>query len=100
MCIRDRDSPELDIGLRKRLFGIWKLQPYIEANWRYGFDLDTQTRSEDYFGYNVGVGALIDINGTYFLNFRAMYDNTSIDVTNGDVDVEGVIGTVGIGLKF
>ncbi len=94
------DTPELDIGLRKRLFGLWKLDTYIEANWRYGVDLETQTASEDYFGYNVGFGALLDIDGTYFLNFRAMYDSTSIDVAAGSVDVEGLIGTVGLGIKL
>jgi hypothetical protein len=94
------DTPELDIGLRKRLFGLWKLDTYIEANWRYGVDLETQTTSEDYFGYSVGFGALLDLDGTYFLNFRAMYDSTSIDVANTSVDVEGLIGTVGIGIKL
>ncbi len=94
------DTPELDLGLRKRLIGIWKLDTYIEANWRYGVDLEAGTKSEDYFGYNVGFGALVDIDGTYFLNFRAMYDSTSVDVSSGSVDVEGLIGTVGIGIKL
>ena len=96
----DSDTPELDIGLRKRIFGLWKLETFIEANLRYGIDLDTQTRSDDYFGYNVGFGALLHINNTYFLNFRAMYDSTSVDVASGSVDVEGLIGTVGIGVKL
>ncbi len=94
------EATELDVGLRKRLFGLWRLDTYIEANLRYGFDLDTGDVSEDYFGYNAGFGALVDLTDTLFLNFRVMYDTTSLDVSSGSVDVDGLIGTVGVGIKF
>ena len=94
------DTPELDLGLRKRLIGLWKLQAYVEANLRYGFDLKTRNVSDDYFGYNMGFGALIDLNESMFLNFRVMYDTTSVDVGSGNVDVDGLIGTVGLGFKL
>lgn len=94
------DTPELDVGLRKRLIGIYKLEAYVEANLRYGFDLETQNVSEDYFGYNAGFGALLDVNETMFLNFRIMYDTTSVDAGPTDVDIDGLIGTVGLGIRF
>jgi len=96
----DSDATELDLGLRKRLFGLWRLDTYIEANLRYGFDYDTGDVSEDYFGWNAGFGALVDLTDTLFLNFRVMYDTTELDVSSGDLDVDGMIGTVGIGIKF
>ncbi|QDV06247.1 hypothetical protein Poly30_17540 [Planctomycetes bacterium Poly30] len=94
------DTPELDLGLRKRLISLWKLQAYVEANLRYGFDLETRNVSEDYFGYNAGFGALVDLNDSMFLNFRVMYDTTSVDAGPTDVDIDGLIGTVGLGFKF
>lgn len=98
----DSDTPELDLGVRKRLISIWKLTGYVEANLRYGFDLDTGDISEDYFGWNAGFGALINLTDTYFLNLRVVYDTTEIDFDSGnvDVDVDGVIVTVGLGVKF
>ena len=56
--------------------------------------------SDDYFGYNAGFGALVHLSDSYFLNFRAMYDFTSVDLSTGSEDIDGVIGTVGIGLKL
>lgn len=96
----DSDTPELNVGLRKRLFGLWLLEGYVEGLLRYGFDLDTQTVSEDYFGYSAGFGALIDLGDSLFLNARVMYDTTSIDNGVDDIDVDGLIGTIGIGVKF
>lgn len=96
----DSDTPELDVGLRKRLLSLWLLSAYIEANLRYGFDLDTGTASDDYFGYSAGFGALVDLNESLFLNFRVMYDTTDIEGGVRDIDVDGLIGTVGIGIKF
>lgn len=94
------DTPELDLGLRKRLIDVWKLHLYIEANLRYGFDLDTGAVSEDYFGYAAGFGALFDVTETLFINARIMYDTTDIDTGITDVDVDGLIGTIGIGFKI
>lgn len=94
------DSPELDVGLRKRLLGLWKLEAYVEANLRYGFDLDTRDVSEDYFGWNAGFGALLDISESMFMNFRVMYDTTDIDAGLTDIEVDGLIGTIGLGFKL
>lgn len=96
----DSDTPELNVGLRKRLLGLWLVEGYVEGLLRYGVDLDTQAVSEDYFGYSAGFGALIDLGDSLFLNARIMYDSTSIDVGIDDVDVDGLIGTIGIGVKF
>lgn len=94
------DTPELDVGLRKRFLQIWRLEAYVEGNLRYGFDLENGNTSEDYFGYQAGFGALIDLTDSLFINLRVMYDTTSIDTSITDVDVDGLIGTIGLGLKF
>ena len=46
------------------------------------------------------LGALIDLGDSLFLNARVMYDTTSIDNGIDDIDVDGLIGTIGIGVKF
>ena len=33
-------SAELVLGVRRRFLEIWKLHPYLEADYRHGFDLD------------------------------------------------------------
>lgn len=97
---QDEDVPELSIGLRRRFFELWKLHPYIEANLRYGSDLDTGVDEDDYTGWNAGLGALLDVTDRLFLNARLMYEVTPIDLPSGETDIDGVIGTLGVGLAF
>lgn len=94
------DAQELTLGLRKRVFEIWRLHPYIEASYRYGFDLDTGQKSEDYTGYVYGAGVLVDLSDALFLNLRVVQDVTTVETGTGDKDIDGLVGTVGIGLRL
>ncbi len=97
----DEDAPELVLGVRRRFLEIWRVHPFVEGNVRYGFDLDNGQTSEDYFGWQIGLGALVDITDHLFLNARVMWDTTSVDNPGGGSnDVEGAIGTIGIGYSF
>ena len=97
----DEDSPELILGVRRRFLEIWRVHPFVEGNVRYGLDLDNGQTSEDYFGWQIGFGALLDITDHLFLNARVMWDTTSVDVAGGgSTDVEGMVGTIGIGYSF
>ncbi len=97
----DEDSPELVLGVRRRFLEIWRVHPFVEGNVRYGLDLDNGDTSEDYFGWQIGFGALLDITDHLFLNARVMWDTTSVDTAGGgSTDVEGVVGTIGIGYAF
>lgn len=96
----DSDTPELNVGLRKRLINVWMLEAYVEGVLRYGVDLEQNDVSEDYFGYAAGFGALIDVGPNMFLNARVMWDTTDIDAGITDIDVEGLIGTIGLGFRF
>jgi len=97
---QDESTPELNVGARRRLFEIGPVHPYVEANLRYGFDLETGQTSDGYFGWNAGIGALIDLSEHLFFNARLMYETAGIDLPAGTEDVDGVIGTLGFGLKF
>lgn len=93
-------TPELDVGLRRRILEIGPVHPYVEANFRYGFDLDTGMTSDDFTGWNAGAGALIDLTDNLFLNLRLIYESASIKIGNGNTDIDGVAGTVGFGVTF
>jgi hypothetical protein len=44
---QDEDSPELQLGVRRRVFDIWRLPPFIEGNLRFGTGLDNGVDKED-----------------------------------------------------
>lgn len=94
----DEDATELTLGARRRFFELPRLHPYVEGNLRFSIDeLETADAGEDnYFGWNAGAGILFDLTDSLFLNFRAMYETTDIDGN----DVDGLIGTVGIGFSL
>lgn len=94
------DTPEIVLGVRRRFLEFWRLHPFVEGNLRYGTDVDASTLSEDYTAWAVGIGAMLDLTSNLFLNVRVMYETTPIETPAGEVDVEGVLGTVGIGLSF
>ncbi|MEM9803518.1 MAG: hypothetical protein AAGA20_24590 [Planctomycetota bacterium] len=97
----DEDAPELVIGLRRRFFELWRVHPFIEGNVRYGLDLDNGFEEEDYFGWQIGGGAILDITDHLFLSARLMYESTEVDRPfGGSTDITGLVGTLGIGWAF
>ncbi len=102
----DADTPEIVLGVRRRIFELWRLHPYIEGNLRYGTDLEfssataASTISEDYTSWAAGVGAIVDLSSSWFVNVRLMYENTPIETPAGEVDVDGLVGTLGLGISF
>jgi hypothetical protein len=97
---QDEDAPEASLGLRRRMFEFWRLHPFIEGNARYGFGLDDGVDEDDYTGWNAGVGALLDLTDHLYVNARLVYEMTTIDLPDGDTDIDGVIGTLGLGFHF
>lgn len=97
---QDEDSPELSLGLRRRIFEIWRLHPFVEGNLRYGTGLDNGIDEEDYAGFNLGIGALLDLTDHIFLDARLLYETIEIDLPGGNTDLDGVIGTLGAGFRF
>lgn len=93
-------SAEMVLGVRRRFLEIWKLHPFLEADYRHGFNLDNGVSSESYNGWAAGGGALLHLTDKVFLNFRLMYETTSIDLPSISTDVDGVTGTIGVGLSF
>lgn len=96
----DEDAPELSLGARRRFLEVLRLHPYVEGNLRYGLDLDNGVEKEDYAGWNLGVGVLVDLTDALFVNVRLLYESTSIDLPGDDATVDGVIGTLGIGVSL
>ena len=94
------DSTEAVLGVRRRFLEIWKLHPFIEADYRHGFDLDNGMDSETYDGWAAGAGALLHLTDSVFLNFRLMYESTSIQLPSTSADVDGVTGTIGLGFSL
>jgi hypothetical protein len=97
---QDESVPELSIGLRRRVFGFWRLHPYVEGNLRFGRDLDTGVEEDDYTGWNAGLGAMLDVTDHWFLNVRLMYESTPLELPGDDTHIDGLIGTVGLGFAF
>lgn len=90
------DSTEATIGLRRRFLEGSSLQPFIEANQLIGMELFDSIQ-----GWSAGGGALLHLNDHLFLNFRVMYEQRSTDVLFDDTrQVDGVVGTVGVGVSL
>lgn len=98
----DEKATELRLGLRRRFLELWRVHPYIAADLRYGFDLDTGTDEADFTGWDAGIGALLDVTDHFFLDFRLVYEATGddIDVAGEDTSIDGVVGTFGLGWSF
>lgn len=95
-----KDSAEMVLGVRRRFLEFWKLHPYIEADYRYGFDLDNGVDSDSYDGWAAGGGALLHLTDSVFFNFRLMYESTTISLPSFSTDVDGVTGTIGLGFSL
>ena len=93
-------TPELTVGLRRRVLEFWRVHPFIEANLRYGLDLDNGVESDDYFGYNVGIGGLVDITDSFFGSVRLMYESADISFPSEDVTADGIVGMIGFGVRL
>lgn len=97
----DESTPEFALGLRRRFLEFWRFSPFIEANLRYGSELNNGFDEEDYTGWNAGVGLMLDLTDHVFINARIMYEETPIELPSGDdADATGVIGTLGVGFMF
>jgi|GEM_PF-1835466 len=94
------DTPEANLGVRRRLLELGPFHPFVEANLRYGFDLDTGATSDGYFGWNAGAGVLVDLSDHVFLNVRLMYETAELEVLGDEVTADGVIATVGLGIHL
>jgi hypothetical protein len=90
------------LGLRRRFFEIWMLHPYIVGDARFGFDLDTGIEESDYTGWDLGLGALLDLGEHFFLDFKLVYEQTAedIELPSGDTSLDGIVGSVGLGFAF
>ena len=90
------DSTEAVLGVRRRFLEIWKLRPFVEVDYLIGMDL-----FDDVSGWSAGGGALLHLNDHLFLNFRVMYEQRTTDELFVEAkQVDGVVGTVGIGLSL
>ena len=98
----DEEVDELSLGVRRRFLEIWRLHPYVAADLRFGFDLDTGFDEEDYTGWDAGVGLLLDLTDHLFLDGRLVYERTSDDIAlpGGDTHLDGIVGTVGLGFSL
>ena len=96
----DEDTPELQFGARRRFLELWKVHPFVEANLRYGIDLDTGQVSDGYFGYNFGGGVLVDLTDHMFLTARVLWETADLEYPGGSVSADGVVGMIGVGVHF
>ena len=100
--VRDYDgaeAKEAKLGLRRRIFEIWRLHPYIVGDARFGFDLDTGVEESDYTGWDLGLGGLLDVTDHLFLDFKLVYEQTGddIELPSESTAIDGIVGTVGVG---
>ena len=93
------EAKEAKLGLRRRFLEIWRLHPYIVGDARFGFDLDTGIEESDYTGWDLGLGALLDLTDHLFLDAKLVYEQTGddIELPSEDTAIDGVVGTLGIG---
>jgi hypothetical protein len=94
------DADELSAGVRKRLFDLVALQPYLEFRLLFG-RLDTAGDEMDYGGAALGAGLLFGITDNLFLDANLSYEVTNdIDVGPEDTPFRGLLGRIGIGWAF
>ncbi len=98
----DEDAKEAKLGLRRRILEFWRLHPYIVADARFGFDLDTGVEESDYTGWDGGIGALLDVTEHIFLDFKLVYEQTGddIELPSETTQIDGVVGTLGLGFSL
>jgi hypothetical protein len=108
ICDADRhrfqgsDATEASLGLRKRLAGTESSGPYIEAAYRRGFDLDTESGRRDYDGMEASIGAIFHLDRNWFLNLGCTVEWTfdRFDLGDGNERLSDVLFSLGIGLSF
>lgn len=96
------DAKEGKLGLRRRILEFWRLHPYIVGDARFGFDLDTGIEESDYTGWDLGLGALLDVTEHLFLDFKLVYEQTGddIELPSETTSLDGIVGTLGIGFSL
>lgn len=98
----DVDAREYWGGLRW-MFGADTFSPYLMGKLRYGEGLEfTAGDSDEYIGWGAGGGFLVWATDVIFFDLNLMYEAVfqDIDAVGADVDLDGWVGTVGVGVAF
>lgn len=95
-----QDADEISAGVRKRLFDVVALQPYLEVRVLYG-KLDTDGDKMTYAGGAVGGGLLFGIGKHFFVDANVSYEVTNdVDVGIDSTPFRGLLGRAGVGWSF
>ena len=97
-----QDSGEVCLGLRKRFSESDLGGLYLEAALRGGFGLDTVAGQRDYGGMETTLGAILDLDQRWFINFGCTVEWTfdAFDLGQGEERLSDVLFSVGIGLAL
>ena len=102
------DSTEFYAGLRFPLART-DVRPYLAGKVRYGLGLEfpstaltTEFDSDEFWGWGAGGGVLAFVSDNLFFDFNLSYEDVfdDIDAEGVDVDLDGWVGTVGVGIAF
>ena len=104
----DVDSTEFYAGLRF-LLARTDLRPYLSAKLRYGKGLEFPSTalspafdSDEFWGWGAGGGLMAFVSDNVFFDLNLAYEDVfdDIDAEGVDVDLDGLVGTVGVGFAF
>jgi opacity protein-like surface antigen len=80
---------------------------YFMAVGRYGPELDltragVPMNGDAYFGYGVGGGVTSQMTENIFLDVKILYEDlfSDIDVGSSGLDLDGIVGSIGVGILF
>jgi hypothetical protein len=95
-------ATEAKLGLRRRILEFWRMHPYLCADARFGFDLDTGVEESDYTGWDAGIGSLLNVTDHFFFDFKLVYEQTGedIELPSEETGLDGLVGTVGLGFSL
>lgn len=97
------DAREWVLGGR-RFLGENLVRLYLAGELRYGEGLEYPSgiESDNYMGWGAGGGVFVDLgNGIYLdgsLMYRGLFDD--IEVGAAQADLSGLVGMVGVGIRF
>ena len=104
----DVDSTEFYAGLRFMLART-DVRPYLAAKVRYGLGLEfpstaltSDFESDEFWGVGAGGGLMAFATDNLFFDLNLSYEDVfeDIDAEGVDVDLDGWVGTVGVGFAF
>jgi opacity protein-like surface antigen len=104
----DVDSTEFYAGVRFMLAPT-DVRPYLAAKVRYGLGLEFPStalspdfESDEFWGYGAGGGLMAFATDNLFFDLNLSYEDVfeDIDAEGVDVDLDGWVGTVGVGFAF